>query len=109
MERWSSFKILKTGVSQATELVKRREVIRILRPDKSSVKTFIKHFEFIRKFGGASGIVIQLPNDVTVDDVPPDSLIFLEREDDQPIMWDGTKAKYEEAEQGGDGDAEESV
>ena len=80
----------------ATEHVKRREAIRILRPDKSSVKTFIKDFEFIRKFGGGSGLVIQLPNDVSADDVPPDSLVFLEREDDEPILWDGRKAEFTE-------------
>jgi hypothetical protein len=83
-----------------TEVVKRREAIRILRPDQSSVKTFIKDFEFIRKFGGGSGVVIQLPNDVSVDDVPPESLVFLEREDDEPILWDGRKAEFTKAEQG---------
>ncbi len=82
-----------------TEVVKRREAIRILRPDESSVKTFIKDFEFIRKFGGGSGIVIQLPNDVSVGDVPPESLVFLEREDDEPILWDGRKAEFTNAEQ----------
>ena len=83
----------------ATEVVKRRESIRILRPDQSSVKTFIKDFEFVRKFGGGSGIVIQLPNDVTVDDVPPESLVFLEREDNEPILWDGLKTEFTTAEQ----------
>lgn len=78
----------------ATEHVKRREAIRILRPDKSSVKTFIKDFEFIRKFGGGSGLIIQLPNDVSVDDVPPESLVFLEREDDEPILWDGRNNSF---------------
>ncbi|WP_050025034.1 hypothetical protein [Verrucomicrobium sp. BvORR034] len=70
----------------ATENVRRREAIRILRPDGSSVKTFIKDFEFISKFGGGSAIVIQLPADVSAEDVPPDSLVFLEREDDQPLF-----------------------
>ena len=85
----------------ATEHVKNREAIRILRPDKSSVKTFIKEFEFVRKFGGGSGLIIELPRDVSVDDVPPDSLVFLEREDDDPLLWDGTTAQFTEAEQDG--------
>ena len=78
------------------EVVKKQEAIRILRPDQSSVKTFIKDLEFIRKFGGGSGVVIQLPNDVSADDVPPDSMIFLEREDGDPILWDGLKAEFRE-------------
>lgn len=87
----------------AREVVKRREAIRILRPDQSSVKTFIKDFEFVRKFGGGEALVIQLPNDVSVDDVPPESLIFLEREDSESILWDGRKAEFTEAEQAGSG------
>ena len=87
----------------AREVVKRREAIRILRPDQSSVKTFIKDFEFMRKFGGGEALIILLPNDVSVDDVPPESLIFLEREDSEPIVWDGSKAEFTEAEQVVDG------
>ena len=83
----------------AKEVVKRREAIRILRPDKSSIRTFIKDFDYVRKFGGGEGLVIQLPNDVGVDDVPPGSLVFLEREDSDPVIWDGAKAKFSEAEQ----------
>ena len=85
----------------AKEVVRRREAIRILRPDKSSVKTFIKDFDFIRKFGGGEALVIQLPNDVSVDDVPNGSLVFLEREDAEPILWDGGKAEFANAEQDG--------
>jgi hypothetical protein len=87
----------------AKEVVRRREAIRILRPDKSSVKTFIKDFDFIRKFGGGEALVIQLPNDVSVDDVPNGSLVFLEREDAEPILWDGRKAEFANAEQDGNG------
>jgi len=83
----------------AKEVVKRREAIRILRPDKSSIQTFIKDFDYICKFGGGEALVIQLPNDVGADDVPPGSLVFLEREDADPILWDGNKAKFSEAEQ----------
>ena len=36
---------------------------------------------------------------VVRDDVPPDSLVFLEREDDEPILWDGRRAEFTEAEQ----------
>lgn len=87
----------------AKEVVKRCEIIRILRPDQSSVKTFIKDFEFLRKFGGGEALVIQLPNDVGVDDVPNGSLVFLEREDAEPILWDGRKAEFTNAEQAGAG------
>ena len=87
----------------AKEIVKRREVIRILRPDQSSVKTFIKDFDFVRKFEGGEALVIQLPNDVGVADVPNGSLVFLEREDEEPILWDGRKAEFTKAEQAGTG------
>ncbi len=82
----------------AKEVVKRREAIRILRPDKSSVKTFIKDFDYVRKFGGGEALVIQLPNDVKVDDVPKDSLVFLEREDDASILWGGLRTEFTDAE-----------
>jgi hypothetical protein len=85
----------------AKEVVKRREAIRILRPDHSSVKTFIKDFEFLRKRGGEEAIVITLPNDVGVDDVPNGSLVFLEREDAEPVLWDGRKAEFTQVEPGG--------
>jgi hypothetical protein len=84
----------------AKEVVKRREAIRILRPDKSSIQTFIKDLDYVRKFGGGEALVIQLANDVEVDDVPSGSLVFLEREDADSILWDGTKSKFSEAEQG---------
>ena len=87
----------------AKEVVKRRETIRILRPDQSSVKTFIKDFEFMRKFGGGEALIIQLPNDVGGDDVQNGSLVFLEREDAEPILWDGRKAEFTKAEQAGPG------
>jgi hypothetical protein len=87
----------------AKEVVKRREAIRILRPDQSSVKTFIKDFEFMRTFGGGEALLIQLPNDVRVDDVPKGSLVFLEREDAEPVLWDGRKAEFTKAEQVGAG------
>lgn len=87
----------------AKEVVKRREAIRILRPDQSSVKTFIKDFEFMRKFGGGEALIIQLPNDVGVDDVPNGSLVFLEREDAEPILWDGRKADFTIADKDGGG------
>ncbi len=87
----------------AREVVRRRESIRILRPDQSSVKTFIKDFEFMRTFGGGEALLIQLPNDVGVDDVPKGSLVFLEREDAEPIIWDGRKAEFTKAEQAGTG------
>lgn len=83
----------------AKEVVKRREAIRILRPDESSVKTFIKDFDYVRKFGGGEALLIQLPNDVGVDDIPNGSLVFLEREDEDSIFWDGRKAEFTSAEQ----------
>jgi hypothetical protein len=85
----------------ATEVVKLREAIRILRPDQSSVKTFIKDFDYPRRSDGGLTLMIRLPNDVKVSDVPPGSLIFLEREDSEPIPWDGRKAEFSEAEQDG--------
>lgn len=85
----------------ASEVVKRREQIRILRPDQSSVKTFIKDFEFIRTFGGGEGLLILLPNNLGVEEVPAGSLIFLEREGDEPILWDGTPPRMNKTNQGG--------
>jgi hypothetical protein len=87
----------------AREVVMRREAIRILRPDQSSVKTFIKDFDFVRKFGGGEALVILLPFDVGVNDVPDGSLVFLEREDSEPIPWDGNRAEFTPAEEAGDG------
>lgn len=60
----------------------------------------------VRKFGGGNTLLIQLPNDVAVDDVPSGSLIFLEREDSEPILWDGQKALFTEAEQSSASDGE---
>ena len=71
------------------EVLKQYEVIRILRPDQTSLKTFIKGFEFIRKSGVADGLCIMLPKDIGKADVPGDSLIFLERDGSEPVIWEG--------------------
>ncbi|MEM7147163.1 MAG: hypothetical protein AAF591_18750 [Verrucomicrobiota bacterium] len=74
------------------EVVNRREVIRVLRPDETSVKTFIKDFEFVTRAGGKSDLAITFPKNVTLEDVPPHSMIFLEREDGEAILWDGVSS-----------------
>ena len=79
---------------RSSERVFRRETIRILRPDGASVRTFIKDLEFIRKFGGGEAVAIMLPSDVPASAVPADSIIFVEREDEEPIMWDGSQAEF---------------
>ena len=81
----------------AKEVVKHREQIRILRPDQSSIKTFIKNFEYLRKFGGGESLVIQLPKDVLKEHVPDGSMVFLEREDSESIVWNGEKAEFTDA------------
>ncbi|MCH7227430.1 hypothetical protein [Haloferula sp. A504] len=88
-----------------SEPVHRREVIRILRPDQSSTTTFIKDFDFIRHAGGRESLAFTLPRNVGVEDAPADSMIFLEREDDVPIFWDGVPPRITKAEQGGGGQA----
>jgi hypothetical protein len=78
----------------SSEPIRRREAIRILLPDGSSIRTFIKDIEFMRKFGGGEACLIGLPFDVPADAVPAGSMIFLEREDSTPIMWDGHRAEF---------------
>jgi len=89
-----------------SEPVHRKEVIRILRPDQSSTKTFIKDFDFIRHGGGRESLAFTLPRKVGAEDAPADSMIFLEREDDVPIFWDGVPPRTTKAEQAGAGQPE---
>jgi hypothetical protein len=80
------------------EVVKIREAVRILRPDQSAVKTFIKGLDYARRSDGTERLIITLPNDVREEDVPGGSLLFLEREGAEPVMWDGRKAEFGVAE-----------
>ncbi|RYD66631.1 MAG: hypothetical protein EOP83_04560 [Verrucomicrobiaceae bacterium] len=80
----------------ADEVVRIRESIRMLRPDGSSIKTFIKGLEFAL-VRGSDQMAIELPKGVGVQDVPAGSLVFLEREDADPILWDGVRASFESA------------
>ena len=75
------------------ERVHRREMVRILRPDQTSLQTFIKDFDFVRRPDGKESIALTFPNDVKAEHAPPGSTIFLEREDDVPIYWDGQPPK----------------
>lgn len=77
-----------------SERVHLREAIRILRPDRSSIRTFIKDLEFMRKFGGGESVLIMLPFDVSADAVPAGSMIFLERDGTEPILCDGFQADF---------------
>ncbi len=72
------------------EVIKHKEVIRILHPEGASVQTFLKEFEFVTKANGTSQLAITFPKNIELSDVPPGSLIFLEREDADSILWDGT-------------------
>ncbi len=77
----------------ANEEVHVREAIRILRPDRSFIKTFIKSFDWLKK-AATSSLAVGLPADVGVNDIPPASLVFLERDDENPLFWDGRRAEF---------------
>jgi len=75
------------------EKVKVKEVIRIIHSDKSSLKTHIKAIEFAL-VKGTDKICFILPKDVKTHHAPKGSQVFLEREDESPIMWDGRKTEF---------------
>lgn len=77
----------------SSERVFRREAIRIFRPDRSSIRTFIKDIDFLRR-SESEEMTIALPLDIPADAVPFGSMIFLERDGTEPIMWDGSKAEF---------------
>lgn len=82
------------------ERIHNRERIRIVRPDGGWVATFIVSIEFLLRGDRTESTAFMLPKDIVVEDAPKDSMIFLEREDERPIIWSGEKTKR--AEQGVD-------
>jgi hypothetical protein len=70
--------------------IHRHECIRIVDESGGEIRTFIKDFETtIRNGGRDSDLCFTLPADITVDMISRNSEIWLERDDDQPVIWQG--------------------
>ena len=68
------------------EDIYRRERIQIRRPDGTYVSTYIKNLEFINRGRENGSISLSLPHDISPNDIPSGSELWLERDDNEPVL-----------------------
>lgn len=72
----------------ASEPIHRRERIQIRTPDGGRIETFIKNIEMINRGRERRGVCFSLPKNITPESVVPGSELWLERDDNSPLISD---------------------
>lgn len=78
------------GIS-GQEKIHRHKCIRVLDSNGNRLDTFVKDLDFtVRNGGKDSDLCFTLPRDVTIDKISLPGEIWLERDGDTPVLWEGS-------------------